>query len=411
MHALSRRLIGIPVAVVLAVLAGLTLVPPAQAASSGAYGVIRFPQHDSPKVEVRWFHADWTYIDAAKTQGGSYSINLDPGTYHLQFVDQRETWDTRKYAPTDITVTVGESRTQKNVTMVKGAVLTGTAKAKGKVAGKATVTAANEQGQSYSTTADGKGRFAIGGLPAGKYSVFTYDKRKTWVDKSTWAGRLKPGQSKNLAINLKKRGGSLRVFLYTRTDGVETAVTGKPVVTAVSKKTGQWWSVKAKGGNAVFQGLYPGKYTLVANGYGIWFGRTGAIKGKAVRSGKTAFGTFVYTQRGGWVTGTVVDSSNTSIALADASVLLYDADGNELDETTSASDGSFILNGQLATQSGMTVVVQPGPYTDYLGTSSQRCEYQATEHDGVSVTTGEETQLGSVGIDRKTDGTCNAPTG
>ena len=64
-------------------------------------------------------------------------------------------------------------------------------------------------------------------------------------------------------------------------------MTGNPTVTAVSKKTGQFWSKQVKGGNAVFQGLYPGKYKLVANGFGIWFGKTGSDQGDNVKSGKT----------------------------------------------------------------------------------------------------------------------------
>ena len=50
-------------------------------------------------------------------------------------------------------------------------------------------------------------------------------------------------------------------------------------MTAVSKETGQFWSKQVKGGSADFQGLYPGKYKLVANGFGVWFGKTAAIQG------------------------------------------------------------------------------------------------------------------------------------
>lgn len=374
-----------------------------------AYGTIKFPHKDHPKVEVLWFDKDWGYIDRANAVGDSYSINLEPGTYHLQFVDKRPSYDTKKYAPTDITVKVSDRRVRKNVTMTKGAIITGTAKAHGKVAKKATVIAANEQELSFSTVANKKGQFALGGLPAGAYSVFVYDHKHRYVDKSTWAGRLAPAGSTNLAINLKKKAGNLRVYLHTSAHP-QQSISGRPTVTAVSKKTGQFWSVRAKGGSAVFQGLYPGRYKLVANGFGVWFGRTGAVKGGKVKAGRTSFGDFTYTKRGGWLTGTVVDGSNPSIALEGATVQLWSATGDKLDETISDADGSFTLDGLLATQSDLTVVVAPGPYSDYLGRQGQECQYVATSHPGASVTAGKQSALGQMSIDRLPDGNCNAPT-
>ena len=39
--------------------------------------------------------------------------------------------------------------------------------------------AANKEQNSFETTANATGQFALGGLPPGSYSVFTYDKRKS----------------------------------------------------------------------------------------------------------------------------------------------------------------------------------------------------------------------------------------
>jgi hypothetical protein len=404
-------------AAILSLLLGLVLTafvatpPPVEAAADTgtAYGTIRFPQGDNPGMKVLWFTKDWSYLGTEAAAGGSYSLNLAVGSYHLQFVDQRPSYQTDKYAPTDIAVTVHAGRTQKNVTMKKGAFITGTLKTKGNPAGNARVVAANEDQTSFETTADKKGRFAVGGLPEGKYSVFTYDHRHTYVGKSTYAGKLTPGGSTNLAINLTKKAGSLRVYMYTSANGVRKQVTGNPVVTAVSIATGQFWSEKVKGGNVVFQGLYPGQYKLVANGFGVWFAKTAAIEGVTVRSGTTKFGKFTYTKRGGWITGTVVDGSNPSIALGGATVQLWNADGTKLVETTSRDDGGFTLSGPLTTQSDLTIVVQPGPYTDYLGQQGQECQYEQTEHAGAFVTAGQQNDIGETTIDRLPGGNCNAP--
>ena len=67
---------------------------------------------------------------------------------------------------------------------VTGTVVTGT----GKPAKSARVVAANRQENSFETTANSKGQFAVGGLPQGKYSVFAWDKQKAWAAKSQWAG-------------------------------------------------------------------------------------------------------------------------------------------------------------------------------------------------------------------------------
>ncbi|MEP9363617.1 carboxypeptidase-like regulatory domain-containing protein [Nocardioides sp. CN2-186] len=379
---------------------GAALPTEAAPAKGVAYGTVKFPQKDSPKVKVLWFTRDWAYLGTANAQGDSYSLNLAPGTYHLQFVDQRDSYVTSKYAPTDIQVTVHSGQgTRKNVTMTKGAFITGTVKAHGKVAKKAEVKAANQSEQSFTTTANKKGQFAIGGLPAGKYSLFSYDHKHAWVDKSTYAGKLEPGKSANLAINLRKKAGSLRVYLFTSANGQKKQVTGNPTVTAVSKKTGQFWSKKVKGGNAVFEGLYPGKYKLVANGYGIWFGKTASVEGATVKSGKTDFGTFTYTKRGGWITGKVVDGNDSSFPMKAAAVGLYDSSGNQLTSTVTDQSGAFKLSGQFATMSGLTVTVDPDPNGGgwmQAAAPGNYCMFTHGEQTPVSITIGQQTDVGSV---------------
>ena len=377
-------------------------------ATGMALGTIRFPHQDNPKVKVLWFTKDWGYLGTAAADGGTYYLpGLEPGTYRLQFVDQRPSYDVDKYAPTDTKVTVRDGHTtRKNVTMTEGAFITGTIKAHGRVARHAKVVAANTEEQSFTTTADKRGRFAVGGLPASGYSLFGYDPTYTWAGRSTWAGNLTPGASSNIAINLTKRAGSLRVALFTRADGRRRAVSAHPVVTAVSKKTGQFWSIKVKHGSANFRGLFPGKYKLVANGFGVWFGKTAAVRGASVRANRGAIGTFTYTKRGGWVTGTIVDGSATTYPLRPddgapgAAITLVDDTGVVLAGTTSDDSGHFKLSGRLTTRSGLTILVDPDTSSGGYMTGAERCEFDDASRSGIAITIGRETDAGSVVVPR-----------
>ena len=396
-------------AAVLALLASLVLVvAPAGTAHAASEkglvtGVLKFPQGDRPKVQMLYFSKNWTYLGRKNAGGGSYAVNLAPGTYHLQFVDKRPSYDTKKYAPTDVQVTVrAGSPTIRNVTMTRGGFVTGTIRTgDGKPAKSARVVAANRAEQSFETTANAKGQFAIGGLPQGKYSVFTWDKKKRWVDKSVYAGTIKPRTGKNLAIKLRKPAGALRVLLYTPNG----SLAGKTSVTITSKATGQWWTATAKSGTVVFEGLYRGGYTLKFDGLGVWLPRTGSVASAKVKPNQTDIGKFKITKRGGWVTGRVADNSETDkdpVGIANAHVSLQTSSGSELASTTSNSNGSFTLSGQLTTRSGLTVVVTPpsGGWANAQG--GLYCLFTPGSKAPVAVTTGLGSAIGDVALKRST---------
>lgn len=400
-------------AVVVSLLAALVATAPgpaAQAADSQGLvnGAIKFPQRDAPALKMLWFDRDWSYLGQRSLgKANGYSLWLSPGTYHLQFVDQRPSYDVTKYAPTDIQVTVrANDITTKAVTMWKGAAITGTARAGGKPLGGARLVAANKTQQSFSTTANSKGQFAIGGLPQGQYSVFTYDKRKAWVGKSAWAGAVKPGQGKNLSITLTKKAGSMTVYLFTPAGRLRNTTP----VTVMSKQTGQWWTGTARNGTAVFKGLYPGAYTMKFDGAGVWFARTGSVLRASVKPGQMAFGKFDITQRGGWITGNLVDAGAPDVVLdpaydgaKGALLRLFNKAGDEIASTYSGADGYFVINGQLATQSGVTIVVQPGPNSGGYMRGEGYCHFDSREFADVELTTGEETYVGDLAIPRTAD--------
>ncbi len=400
-------------AVVVSLLAALLATAPGPAAQAAddkglANGAIKFPQRDQPALKMLWFDKNWSYLGQRSLgKADGYSLWLSPGTYHLQFVDQRPAYDVTKYAPTDIQVTVrANDITTKTVTMWKGAAITGTAKAGGKPLGGARLVAANKTEQSFATTANSKGQFAIGGLPQGQYSVFTYDKRKQWVGKSIWAGSVKPGQGKNVDIALTTKAGSMTVYLFTPAGRLRNTTP----VTVMSKQTGQWWTGTARNGTAVFKGLYPGAYTMKFDGAGVWFARTGSVLRASVKPGQMAFGKFDITQRGGWITGNLVDAGAPDVVLdpaydgaKGALLRLFNKAGDEIASTYSGADGYFVINGQLATQSGLTIVVQPGPNSGGYMRGEGYCHFDSREFADVELTTGEETYVGDLAIPRTAD--------
>ncbi|CAB4706157.1 MAG: hypothetical protein F2667_06285 [Actinobacteria bacterium] len=386
--------------VVVGLLASMVLVlgqaPRAEAApqKGTVVGEITGTQGGTPNVRMRWFDKDWKFLGERKVNGGIYSLRLNPGTYHLQFVDQRPSYDVTKYAPADITVKLGTRTVQRNVRLKRGAAITGTVYAGGKPAAGAKVVAANTFEQSYPTKANSQGQFAIGGLPSSNYSVFTYDRTKTWVGKSLYVPKLKVGRAVNVPIRLTKKAGKLLVQLYVA-DG--SRMRKRVAVTAVSKATGQFWTETAKNGSVTFSGLYPGGYRLVAPGTGIYLARTASIQNAKVRAGRSDLASsFTWTKRGAWVTGRVVDLEDPSFPLEGASVLLFNAAGDQVGSTTSLKDGTFEFAGQYVTDQGLTVVAQPGPYSPYLGKGTHYCKYGVADTAPFDIVTSRQSEVGDV---------------
>ncbi|MDI6911036.1 hypothetical protein [Nocardioides sp.] len=403
---------------VVALLAALAVVgtgPAAQARTDQglANGSITCPKLGKcPALKLLWFDAGWNYVGQRKLGSArSYSLTLDPGTYYLQFVDQRPAYDVTKYAPTDVQVTVrANDLSTRNVTMRAGAAITGKAvNGMGRPLTGATIVAANRGQQSFSTIADDRGQFAVGGLPQSQYSVFTFDRARTWVGKSTWAGTVKSGRIKNLPVRLATRAGELTVYLFTP-NGL---LARKATLTVMSKQTGQWWTDTSSNGTFVFKGLYPGGYTAKFDGAGVWFAAEGAVKDATVRSSRPTFGKFRVTKRGGWVTGTLVDGGDPTFTLAPpyegakgAEVTLYDADGDPIATAFSDANGDFKLEGQLATQSGLVIDVQPTEQSGGYMIGERWCHFEQASfpaEGSYDLTSGQETFVGELALPRTSE--------
>ncbi|MEP9363616.1 carboxypeptidase regulatory-like domain-containing protein [Nocardioides sp. CN2-186] len=344
----------------------LLQAPAADAASAGRVrGYVVAPHDDRVPLRMAWFTTDWKYLGSKSVSGnGAYSLTLPVGTYRLQFTDKRPSYDVTKFAPTDATVTVRSGSTAvRNVRLHRGAAITGTVRTAGGSGAHATVTAANKAQQSFTTIANDKGQFAIGGLPEGSYSVFTYDHKKTYVAKSTFVKKLEPGHPQNVDIKLKKRAGNLLVDLYAG----DRPINGTLMVTAISKKTGQFWTMKARNGTAAFKGVYPGRYTLIVPGYQEFFGKTGTVSRGKVHAGRTAFGSFRLTQHGGAFTGRLV-AGDDGTPVGKATVRLYAPTGDIVAVTTTAADGTFRVGGSLGTMTSVSLIAFDGANMQYYDT-------------------------------------------
>lgn len=353
----------------------------------------------TPKVRVTWFTRDYGYLGARNLRAGAYSLTLKPGVYRLQFTDRRPSYDVTRYAPTDALVTVrAGATTVKSVRMRKGAAIGGVVRAGGKAGKGARVVAANKDERSWETTADKSGSYALGGLPAGTYSIFTYDKRGKYVGKSTYIKRLKAGKFKRVNVKLTKRAGTLLVDIYT---GGQAYTGSGSYLTAVSRANGQFWTARARGGSVTFTGLYPGKYDIQVPGIGNYFAARVGVRG-TVRAGRAAFGSVRLTKRGAWVTGTVADGHNTDFRLAGATVKLLSSNGTVLDTATTNAGGAYTLDGQIGSQGGVTVVAGPGPYTAYLE-GEKRCQFGTTKSAAFSVVAGRQSTVPQIPLARLPD--------
>lgn len=383
---------GVVIAVLGALLAGLLLlVPTAGAPAADPTGKVRgniFGKAGGAPLKLKMliFKADWTYLSARNVFGSAYSISLPEGNYHLQFVDKRPSYDVSKFAPTDVFVKVRSGSTSsQDVRMRKGAAITGTVFAGGKPGAKARVVAANPNEQSFETVANDKGQFAIGGLPAASYSVFTYDRRKQFVGKSSYIRNLGAGKFANVRISLPKKAGGLLVDLYAGGKPLQ----GTTFATAISRRTGQFWTSKVRKGSVTFQGLFPGRYRIVVPDVGRWIGRTGSVKNGVVRPGRTAFGSFKLTQKGGAFTGRIVREDG-GMPMGGATVRLFDKSGAMVSETATSSTGYFLVGGKLRAQSGMTLVAF----------NSFDANYDRISLEGLSIQLNQDKSLGTLVMPR-----------
>lgn len=316
-------------------------------------------------VTVRLFRSDandknWTYVRAVNVRpSGVYEVMTNgPGRYHLQLIDRRPAYNLKSYARIpNIDVNVGSAAVFRNVRMQIGGAIGGkvqvkSSKSKYKGARYAKIRAIGNDGQVYEVQADKGGQFALGGLPKGTYRVFAYDRANRRVGKSKLVRNVKLRAFRKVSFKLGTRPSAYRGFL---TVGNGNALArGSVTVTAVNKRTGEYWVRKISSGGLSLTGLTAGPYTLTIPDTSGYFGRTVALP--SVRAGKTRSISVNLPTRAGTISGTVVDAVSRK-PIPNISVRLTDSSGKTQQELPATAAGKFVLGGTIRPRSGMTVTI------------------------------------------------------
>lgn len=239
------------------------------------------------RARVVLFDRQWNYLREvrARPSGRFTFAKLAPGRYRLQVRDGRPAWNTKSFALRDATVRVRANRT--TVTVVKmrrGAFLTGrvTRGKKNRPAARALVRANDANGRAFQVRADHHGRFALGGLPPGRYRIWGNDSRHQWVGRTVVVRRLARGTGRDVRIRMRTRAGGVNGYVM---EGGRIA-RNPTWVTAIHRRTGQWWTARVRSGDLSLPGLAPGRYEFVLTGTKEFAGRTLRPRVK-VKSGRT----------------------------------------------------------------------------------------------------------------------------
>ncbi|MET0929530.1 MAG: carboxypeptidase-like regulatory domain-containing protein [Aeromicrobium sp.] len=290
MHARPRPFTAAVLALLVAVGVLVGVSAPAEAARPQIYGRVTDASTDKPikTVKVLLFTDDFDYVRQTKVRAnGVYQMTSPgPGKYRLQFVDARPAYDTKAYAARlDVPIRVGSSAVQKNVRLHRGGAIGGTikVKVKGRTKGakNALIRAVGQNGQVIEVNANKKGEYALAGLGEDTYRVFAYDSAKRRVGKSKVIKKVKLRSWRKVSFVLKTKPGTIRGFV--RSGGSKAR--GNIYVTAVNKKTGEYWVKKVSAGNLSLRGLTAGSYRLQVPTAAGYVGDTFNI-GK-VRAGRT----------------------------------------------------------------------------------------------------------------------------
>lgn len=365
---------------------------PAEAAGPQVFGRVTDASTGKPikTVKVLLFDASWGYIGRVKVRpNGVYQLAAPgPGSYHLQFVDGRPAYNTKAYAARlDVRIRVGTSPAQKNVRLQRGGAIGGTVEVKGKPAAKAKIRAiASTGGQVIEVQADKKGQYALGGLAKDDYRVFAYDTKNRRVGTSKLLRKVRLRTFRPASFNLTTKPGLIRGFLTTG----GSRARGIVYVTAVNKKTGEYWVQRVSAGNVSLRGLTPGPYRLVVPDTNGWFG--GSFNIGNVRAGGKRNASINLTTRGGTFTGQAVDS-RTGQGIPNISVRLTDATGKVHAELPANQDGTFRIGGSVRQQAGMTVTV-------FAYSTIQGASYAAEVRTGLTLADNADQSLGRVTVQR-----------
>lgn len=175
-------------------------------------------------------------------------------------------------------MTVGLGQTvARHVLVRRGAFITGriTRGPNNARARYARVAASDSTGLSLDVRSNNRGEFALCGFNRGAVRAWAYDAQRRWVGKPRDV-RVRPARGVNIVMRMRNPAGAIHGFVH-----VDGTLPRKPMwITAVSRRTGQWWVVPVRRGEMSLRGLAPGRYTLVLPAAGSYPGGTHNLRGK-----------------------------------------------------------------------------------------------------------------------------------
>lgn len=214
-------------------------------------------------------------VDHVKTirtpLSGRFRVSgLPAGRYQLQISDQSPRWQTTCFAARSQWVTVGLGQTvARHVLVRRGAFITGriTRGPNNARARYARVAASDSTGLSLDVRSNNRGEFALCGFNRGAVRAWAYDAQRRWVGKPRDV-RVRPARGVNIVMRMRNPAGAIHGFVH-----VDGTLPRKPMwITAVSRRTGQWWVVPVRRGEMSLRGLVPGRYTLTFPAVGSFRG-------------------------------------------------------------------------------------------------------------------------------------------
>jgi hypothetical protein len=259
------------------------VLSPAQAANEGAGAVtgrVIWADGTPAPAEVTLLAADQRQVASMTTKGSGvfHFDDVPAGGYFLTVRDLTPRWETVCFANTRVALTVAPWQTAaRHVVVERAGVITGkvTRGRNNEPASRARIVAADSRGLNVDVRANGRGEFALCGLGGGKARVWGYDGGKRWSG-APQDIKLTSKRFTDVRLRLRKPAGALIGFIH-----VDGQLLRRPLwVTAVNRRTGQWWVVAVRRGELSLRGLAPGRYTLVLPAAGSYPGGTHNLRGK-----------------------------------------------------------------------------------------------------------------------------------
>ncbi|MCU1404490.1 MAG: hypothetical protein JWQ43_793 [Glaciihabitans sp.] len=318
-------------------------------------------------ITVVIYDADQNWVGYSYTDAtGAYSVgNLTPGQRTIAFMDYdgnylNEVWDNKPSfeTATMFTLTAGQKLTGRNASLATAATISGviTDDTTGKPVPNISVRALSGDDSPGSADTDENGRYTIGGLPAGSYTLNVYsDTHQTeW-----WNNRTLQQDADSIAVSAgqKLTGKNIGVALAGSLTGTVTDSAGAPIQSqfvSVLNAAGEEYLYSWTDSDGVYMitGVAPGKYRVQfgQNSSGEeflseWWDNKSSLAAATVLTvvGGKASTADAQLTRGGTISGTVTGTAGA--ALSDIYVSAYSTDSEWQGGTSTDEKGSYTLVG------------------------------------------------------------------